>query len=84
MALTKEEKISQIEIVGDYKFVQIRTTVTVKEDDKKISSSYHRRSLTPDADISSETSEIQGICNSVWTDDVKSAYEDFKTEKGLE
>lgn len=84
MALTKEEKISQIEIVGDYKFVQIRTTVTVKEDDKKISSSYHRRSLTPDADISGETSEIQGICNSVWTDDVKSAYEDFKTEKGLE
>ena len=84
MALTKEEKISQIEIVGDLKFVQIRTTITVKEDDAKISSSYHRRSLAPDADISGETAEIQGICNAVWTDEVKSAYEDFKTEKGLE
>ena len=84
MAITKEEKISKIEIVGDHKYVQIRTTVTVKEDDTEISSSYHRRTLAPDADVSGETSEIQGICNSVWTDEVKSAYEDFKTEKGLE
>ena len=84
MALTKEEKISQIEIVGDYKIVQIRTSIIVKEDDAEISSSYHRRSITPDADISGETSEIQGICNAVWTDAVKSSYEDWKTSKGIE
>jgi hypothetical protein len=28
-----------------------------------------------DTDISSESAEVQGICNAVWTDAVKTAYQ---------
>ena len=30
-----------------------------------------------DTDISGESSQVQGICNAVWTDDVKTAYKAF-------
>jgi hypothetical protein len=35
----------------------------------------------PDADISAEHSEVQAVCNAVWTDEVKANYETFKADK---
>jgi hypothetical protein len=35
----------------------------------------------PDADISNEHSEVQAVCNAVWTQDVKDAYETFKASQ---
>mgnify|MGYP001262416005 CR=1 FL=1 len=84
MALTKETQIGRIEVVGEYKIVQVRTDTVVFEDGNELSRKYHRHSLTPDADISSETSEVQGVCNAVWTDEVKSSYETYKADKGIE
>ena len=84
MALTKETQIGRIEVVGEYKIVQVRTDTIVFEDGNELSRKYHRHSLTPDADISSETSEVQGVCNAVWTDEVKSSYETYKADKGIQ
>ncbi|BAQ86371.1 hypothetical protein [uncultured Mediterranean phage uvMED] len=84
MALTKETQIGRIEVVGEYKIVQVRTDTVVFEDGNELSRKFHRHSLTPDADISSETSEVQGVCNAVWTDEVKSSYETYKAEKGIQ
>ena len=80
MALTKKTQIGKIEVVGEYKTVLVRTDIVVLEDGNELSRKYHRHSLTPDADISSETTEVQGVCNAVWTDEVKSAYETSKSE----
>ena len=75
MALTKETQIGRIEVVGEYKIVQVRTDTVVFEDGNELSRKYHRHSLTPDADISNEHSEVQAVCNAVWTQDVKDAYQ---------
>ena len=81
MALTKETQIGKIEVVGKYKSVQVRTDTVVMEDGNELSRQYHRHVLNPDADISNEHSEVQAVCNAVWTDQVKSDYETFKANQ---
>ena len=75
MALTKEQKVDKIEIVGDYKHVQVRTATVVSEDGVELSRSYHRHVIAPGSDISGETAEVQAICTSVHTNEVKAAYQ---------
>ena len=81
MAITKETQIGKIEVVGKYKSVQVRTDTVVMEDGEELSRKYHRHALMPDADISSEHTEVQAVCNAVWTDEVKANYETFKAEQ---
>jgi hypothetical protein len=81
MAITKETQIGKIEVVGKYKSVQVRTDTVVMEDSEELSRKYHRHVLHPDADISAEHSEVQAVCNAVWTQDVKDAYATFKAEQ---
>ncbi len=82
MAITKETQIGKIEVVGKYKSVQVRTDTVVMEDSEELSRKYHRHALMPDADISNEHSEVQAVCNAVWTDQVKADYETFKANQG--
>jgi phage host-nuclease inhibitor protein Gam len=74
MALTEETVEDKIEIVGDFKHVQVRTATVIKRDGTEISRNYHRHVVAPDADISGESAEVQAICNAVHTDAVKAAY----------
>ena len=75
MSLEKIIKIDQIEIVGDYKAVQVRTATVVTDDGVELSRSFHRHVLSCDVDISGEDAEVQAVCNAVWTDQIKSAYQ---------
>jgi hypothetical protein len=84
MALTEETLEDKIEVVGDYKAVQVRTATVIKKDGVEISRSFHRHVLHPstkasgswaDTDISGESTEVQAICNAVWSDAVKTAYQ---------
>ena len=81
MAITKETQIGKIEVVGKYKSVQVRTDTVVIEDGVELTRKYHRHALMPDADISAEHSEVQAVCNAVWTQDVKYAYATFKANQ---
>ena len=84
MALTKTLIEDKIEVVGDYKHIQIRTATVIKEDGVELSRSFHRKVLDPgtldgsdnlvDTNISGESAEVQGICNTVWTTSVKNAW----------
>ena len=87
MAITKEIKNDKIEIVTDYKNIQVRVQTTIKEDDVVISQSYtNRYVLDPvsldasnnlvDTDISSEDATVQAVANAVWTDAVKTAWKE--------
>ena len=78
MAITKETEIAKIEVVGEYKAVQVRTDTVIKEDGKEISRSTHRHVVHPDSDMSGEDAEVQAVANAVWTDAVKSAWTDYK------
>ena len=74
MALTEETVQDKIEIVGDYKHVQVRTATVIKRDGTEISRSFSRHVVAPNDDISGESAEVQAICNAVHTDAVKAAY----------
>jgi hypothetical protein len=81
MAITKETQIGKIEVVGKHKVVQVRTDIVVMEDNEELSRKYHRHTLMPDAVITNEHLEVQAVCNAVWTQDVKDAYEAFKASQ---
>ena len=74
MALTETTEQDKIEIVGEFKIIQVRTATVIKRDGEEISRSFHRHTVSPDADISGESAEVQAICGAVHTDAVKSAY----------
>lgn len=87
MAITKEITEDKIEVVGDYKYIQVRTATVIKEDGVELSRSFHRHVLDcvssvqndddswthTDTDVSAESTEVQGIASAVWTDEVKEA-----------
>jgi len=87
MAITKETQIGKIEVIGQYKSVQVRTDTVVIEDGEELSRKYHRHALNPgtldgsndlvDTDISGENTEVQAVCNGVWTDAVKLAWKNW-------
>ena len=84
MALTKTIEEDKIEVVGPYKQLQVRTATVIKEDGVELNRSFHRKVLDPgildssdnlvNTDLSGESSEVQGICNAVWTSTVKDAW----------
>ena len=86
MAITKTIEIAQIEVVGEYKAVQVASDTVIKEDGTEISRSRHRHVLQcgtlnasdalVDKDISAEPTEVQAVANAVWTDAVKTAWKD--------
>ena len=89
MALSKEVKIDAINIVGDYRKVQIRIATIIKEDNIELSRTFERRMLAPgkldhndkttyiETDLSGEESWIQSICNACWTTEIKNAHKAF-------
>ena len=74
MALTERAVEDKIEIVGDYKIIQVRTATVIERDGTEISRSFSRHVVAPDADITNESSEVQAICAAVHTQAVKDAY----------
>jgi hypothetical protein len=78
MAIEKTVEQDKIEVVGQYKAVQVREASVIKEDGTELTRSFHRYVLHPDSDISNETDEVKSICNAVWTDDVKTAWTEFQ------
>ena len=72
--LTEETVQDKIEIVGDFKHVQVRTARVIYDDGTEISRGYSRHVVAPDADITGESAEVQAICAAVHTQAVKDAY----------
>ena len=84
MALTERFENDKIEVVGQYKAVQVRRADIIERDGVEVTRSFHRHVLTcgslnssnelVDTDISGEDADVQAICNAVWTQSVKDAY----------
>ena len=74
MALTEETVQDKIEIVGDYKIIQVRTATVIKRDGVEISRSFHRHVVAPDSNTSGESDDVKAIAAQVHTDAIKTAY----------
>jgi len=72
MALTKEVKVDRIEVVGDFKHIQVREATVVYDDGVELSRSFHRNVYSPGD--SSDNPEIQAIIDTVHTQEVIDAY----------
>ena len=85
MALTERFENDKIEVVGQYKAVQVRRATVIEKDGVELTRSFHRHVLNPgtvaegtstltDTDISGEDADVQAICTAAWTDAVKEAW----------
>ena len=75
MALTEEKIEDKIEVVGDFKHIQVRTATVIKKDGVEISRSFNRHVVAPDADTSGESADVKAIAAQVHTDEIKTAYD---------
>jgi len=82
MAITKELIQDKIEVVGDFKHIQVRTATVIKEDDVEISRSFSRHVVSPDSDSTNESADVKAMVAQFHTDAVKKAYADHKA-KGI-
>ena len=84
MALSERFENDKIEVVGQFKAVQVRKATIIEKDGVEVSRSFHRHALScgtlddsdnlVDTDISGEDADVQAICNAVWTQSIKDAY----------
>jgi len=66
-------KLDKLEVVTDYKHLQIREITD--------SGGYHRKVLICGDDVSGEVQEIKDKAEELWTDEVKSAWTTFQAEQ---
>ena len=77
MALTEKTIIDKIEVVGDFKHVQVRQDRQIVDDatdDVRSRGNYRRYVLAPGDDLSGQPADIAAIADAVWTDEIKAAY----------
>ena len=74
MALTERTIQDKIEIVGDYKMLQVRTATIIERDGVEISRSFSRHVVAPTDDVTGESAEVQAISAAVHTQEIKDAY----------
>jgi len=92
MAIEKRIEEDKIEVVGDFRHIQIRTATVLEEDGVEISRAFHRRVIHPctksgdtwsDTELSGESAEVRGIAGAVWSDAVKTAYKAHVDSQGI-
>ena len=76
MALTEEILNDKIEVVnkGDYSCLSVRTATIIKRDGEEISRTFHRKVVTPNADLTQEDADVAAIGAVVFTDAMKATY----------
>jgi hypothetical protein len=72
--ITKEKVIDQITVVENGT-VLYREATRIIEDEKVLTQTYHRSSLTPGQDLTDQPEKVVAICNTAWTPEVIAAYE---------
>ena len=76
MAITKRTEQDKIEVVGEFKHIQVRTATIIEEDGVELSRSFHRHVIAPDSDSSGESADVKAMVAQFHTDAVKKAYTD--------
>ena len=74
MAITKRTEQDKIEVVGEFKHIQVRTATVIEEDGVELSRSFHRHTVAPDSDSSNESADVNAMVAQFHTDTVKAAY----------
>ena len=86
MALTETQENDSINIIDRWT-IQVRKATIIKKDGVELTRTFHRHVLQPGTldtsdnlvatDISGEDSDVQAICNTAWTAQVKTDFTAF-------
>ena len=86
MALTETIENDKIEVVNKWD-IGVRRATIIKKDGVELTRTFHRHVLQPgeldasdnlvDTDISGEDADVQAICNTAWTTQVKADFKAF-------
>ena len=90
MALSESIEYDKIEVVGQYKHVQVRKATVIKKDGVELTRSFNRFVLDPgtldesnnlvdnplekEPDGTAIADEVKAVCNAVWTTSIKDAW----------
>lgn len=76
MALAERTEEDRIEIVGEFRTLQIRTARVIYDDatGEELARQYHREALPPDADVSGRSALVRGVAAAAWTQEVRDRY----------
>ena len=77
MAITKRTEEDKIEVIGQFKHIQVRTATVIEEDGVELSRSFSRHVVAPDVsgdELAAQSAEVQAISAAVHSDAVKTAY----------
>ena len=74
MSLSKKRVQDKIEIVGEYKNIQVRYSDQIIEDGQVISSSYYRDTVSCGDDAKAIEHNVKALADIYWTDEIKTAY----------
>lgn len=75
MALTEAQVVDKIEVVGEFRAVQVRTATVIYRDDVELSRSFHRHVLQPTDPHEGQDPTVIAVCEAVHTPEVIAAYE---------
>ena len=75
MSLSKKRVQDKIEIIGEYKSIQVRYSDQIIEDGQVISSSYYRDTVSCGDDEKAIEHNVKAIADIYWTDEIKEAYQ---------
>lgn len=78
MNLSKKRIQDKIEIVGEFKTIQVRYQDQIIENGKVLSQATHRESIECDNIEKAKENNVEELANLYWTSDVKQAYKDYK------
>ena len=85
MALSETQLEDRIEAVdcGGWKSIQVRTATVISRDGVEISRSFHRHIVSPTADWSNESTEVQAMCDTFHTTVCIAAYNAAQAAQAL-
>ena len=75
MSLSKQRIQDKIEIVGEYKSIQVRYSDQILEDGQVISNSYFRETIECGDDAKAIEHNVKALADIYWTDEIKAAYQ---------
>ena len=76
MALSKQKVQDKIEIVSEFKHIQIRYSNQIVEDGSVISQSYERTVVSCGDYDAADEHNVRAIADAVWSDDLVAAYQE--------
>ena len=75
MSLSKKRIQDKIEIVGEFKTIQVRYADQIIEDGQVLSQTYHRESIECDNEAKAIEHNVKALADIYWTDEIKQAYQ---------